>query len=99
MAEEQKPIVEAPKEEVATGTSDAPALIDVVPAVPTETPATDAAPVTETPAATTTAAPVAETPAVETEAAKEDKKDEPKEELKVIEEGVLEHKKAAGFPK
>lgn len=95
MAEEQKPIVEAPKEEVATGTSDAPAMIDVVP-VPTETPATDAAaPAAETPAATATDAPVAEAAAPEAEAAKE----EDKEELKTIEEGVLEHKKGAGFPK
>jgi hypothetical protein len=100
-AEEVKP-VEAPVEEVAA--APAPAVEPVVASdvAPVEPAVTEAAPAVEAPAAETTETPAAAEAEAEpaTEAAKEeDKKEEPKEELKPIEEGVLEHKKGTSFPK
>jgi hypothetical protein len=93
--EEQKP-VEIPKEEVAAPTVE-PVIAEVAP-VTAETAAVEA-PAVETPAVAATETPAAEVPAAAEAPKEEDKKEEPKEEIKPIEEGVLEHRKGAGFPK
>ncbi|KAI9171726.1 hypothetical protein HJFPF1_01216 [Paramyrothecium foliicola] len=91
MAEEQKPVVEVPKEETpATTTAAAPAVVDTKP-------------IEEAPVATTETAPVAEeTKAVEADETAEGEaaKPEEKEEVKPVEEGFLSHKaQGLSFPK
>lgn len=94
MAEEQKPVVEVPKEETPATTA-APAAVETKPVEETPVAATEAAPVAateETKPAETTEAPV------ETEAAKPEEKKE--EEIKPVEEGHLSHKaQGLSFPK
>ena len=95
MAEEQKPVVELPKEETPATTIAAPAAVETKPIEETPAVATETAPV----AAAEESKPLETTEAAaETEAAKPEEKKE--EEVKPIEEGFLSHKaQGLSFPK